>query len=315
MTNLKIGTILIAKEDFGEFTKGKEYPIVENNNDITYRVICNDEKSVNWFDERRINQHFTIKRYTLSDLQTRTDLMVRIENEEQAKKLKDAGIEFNYYDDEQYYGLTYRFEWLNKYEQQGRTLVPFDLIDFGNPKKYTLQDLKDKKIAVRLRNRDEYNKIYTALNYDYSSDFYEHEPYYGVDDTGFGLLYESELEGRILLDSIDEIDLGEGKEEVLTTPVKVRTVEFLENLVREYESEIARLKGENAELETAIRVTTKKLGDATSQDLTKRERMAWEYLLKSVGSIEGKTWSVKAETAFKVVDTFLAKSKEVKNDD
>jgi len=320
---LKIGTILIAKEDrFMDEEKANPWAIKENPYKIIkYRSNENDYMIIDEQGEEHymgidfINQHFTIKRYTLQDLKTRTDLMVRIENEEQAKKLKDAGIEFNYYDDEQYYGLTYRFEWLNKYEQQGRTLVPFDLIDFGNPKKYTLQDLKDKKIAVRLRNRDEYNKIYTALNYDYSSDFYEHEPYYGVDDTGFGLLYESELEGRILLDSIDEIDLGEGKEEVLTTPVKVRTVEFLENLVREYESEIARLKGENAELETAIRVTTKKLGDATSQDLTKRERMAWEYLLKSVGSIEGKTWSVKAETAFKVVDTFLAKSKEVKNDD
>ena len=67
---------------------------------------------------------------TIHDLLTRTDLMVRIENKEQANKLQDAGVKFNYYYYEQYYGLTYRFELLSIEEEQGRTLVPFDEIDF-----------------------------------------------------------------------------------------------------------------------------------------------------------------------------------------
>lgn len=302
---LKIGTILIAKEDFGEFTKGKEYPIVESNNDITYRVICNDEKSVNWFDERRINQHFTIKRYTL-------------------------------------------------------------------------QDLKDKKIAVRLKNCDEFKRLCEAIGDDDISEsfFDESLDYYGVDEWGdFMWLRERQLEGRILLDSIDEIDLDEWKEEVketytckyceATLSKDVNEEDCYANpnknhdsttatLINSLESEIARLKAEldsRRELPELLIKKSKEVNilkveneelkkkndwweeqyNSVCRDLLKREdlitelqefkplpylekreRMAWELMMKTVHAFDGEHYLIEPDEVFEMVDLFLAKSKEVK---
>lgn len=220
-------------------TKGKEYVI--DKIEGQYITIKSDLYDEHVFKDTKINESFTIKRYTLSYLQTRTDIMVRIDNEEQAKKLQDAGLDFVYDSSERYYGYTSK------------------------------------------------ESCFIFLNLD-------------------------EMKSRILLESIDEIDLGEGKEEVLTTPVKVRTVEFLENLVREYESEIARLKREvqnwkdsynglfrrSEELEKSTPLAVLE----STTDLEKRERMAWEIWLQGRYTVE---------QAIEKVNHFLEESKEVGN--
>lgn len=245
MTPLKIGTVLIAKEDMQYYTKGKEYTILENDRDTNYKVSSNSLTIIHWFDVRSLINNFTIKRYTLTDL-------------------------------------------------------------------------KDKKIAVKLRNKQEYQMLLKKLDCRTSSNYYDDQPIYGFDDIGFGLLYNDELEGRILLDSIDEIDLEE--KEGLTTPLKVRTVDFLENLVRNYENEIARLKEENEKLQSEaqswkdsyqglfkryndLEQSQPLAGLESTTDQSERTRMAWELYVHNAMSID---------SCFSAVDSFLAKSKEVK---
>ena len=100
---------------------------------------------------------------TIHDLLTRTDLMVRIENKEQANKLQDAGVKFNYYYYEQYYGLTYRFELLSIEEEQGRTLVPFDEIDFGVKEENRITHLESEiaRLKREVQNwKDSYNGLF-----------------------------------------------------------------------------------------------------------------------------------------------------------
>lgn len=192
-------------------------------------------------------------------------------------------------------------------------------------KKYTLTDLKEKEIAVKLTKRDDYEILLKALDCDYSSNFYEDEPYYGVDDEGFGLLYSNELEGRILLSSIDEIDLDEKEE--LTTPLKIRTVDFLESLVRDCENKIARLKEENDKLTAEViklsKGNTTLLGKLATleQDYealkesqqSERTRMAWELYVSGFNHGIADKWTI--NECFRSAEIFFkhAKSKEVGN--
>lgn len=271
MTNLKIGTILIAKEDVfmnGESfkpwaIKDSPYKIFKYRSYKDDYMIIDEQGDEHFITMDYINQHFTIKRYTLSDLQERTDIMVRIESEEQAKKLQDAGIKFaykSYY--EPYYGKVREFIWLTKEEQQGRILLEsIDEIDLGDE-----------------------GKICKYCNAKLSKNEIEDDCYANPNNAS----------------------------KVINEDIKVA------DYIYELESQIARLKGEVEQLIEEKRILINQLKesygiDRQSPDLEKRERMAWEYLLKSVGSIQGKTWSVKAETAFEIVDTFLAKSKEVVN--
>ena len=258
---LQIGTILIAKEDFGEFTKGKEYPIVESNNDITYRVICNDEKSVNWFDERRINQHFTIKRYTLTDLQEKK-IAVKLRNYAQYKILceavgdKNSGVDTygatdDYFGNDNFNGNSIVF--LTRKELEGRTLVPsIDLIDL---------EVKE----------DTYTCKYCGA--EFSKD-------------------------------VDEEDCYANPNRKPDTPTSSTIVEL--------ESEIARLKGDNEMLKSDLGIMVSQFeilqlreSPQISQDLEKRERMAWELFMKYE--------HMEIDRAFELTDTFLAKSKEVGN--
>lgn len=200
-------------------------------------------------------------------------------------------------------------------------------------KRYTLTDLKEKKIAVKLRNYAEYKILCEAVGdknsgvdtYGATDDYFGNDNFNG---NSIVFLTRKELEGRTLVPSIDLIDL-EVKEE-LNTPVKVRTVEFLENLVRDYESEINRLKWEldkwkdeaalwNTRYHHVLSNLTDKTNELNklrespqiSQNLEKRERMAWELLLRSVQVENSKHYSLSAEYCLNEVDTFLAKSKEV----
>ena len=75
-------------------------------------------------------------------------------------------------------------------------------------KRYTLTDLKEKKIAVRIAKKDNFIKICNLLGYIPNFGDYSFIEYHGVDeDNEFVWLNDEDLEGRILLKSIDEIDL------------------------------------------------------------------------------------------------------------
>lgn len=285
---LQIGTILIAKEDFGDFTKGKEYPIVENNNDITYRVICNDEKSVNWFDERRINQHFTIKRYAITDLREKK-IAVKLRSMEEFKRIGEllnalwsypTGYDARTYhaiDDDGYFCKTHQL-----LEPNYIFLDSIDEIDLGDEGKETK--------VVEIDHLKQLESEIARLK---------------------GELEKSQEAGKCIAEKLAD----EMKEKVA------------------YMEEVKRLKGENERLnemnqnlnkeinkwiDTATRykneITELQLRESPqiSQDLEKRERMAWELMLRSVQVENSKHYSLSAEYCLNEVDTFLAKSKEVK---
>jgi len=192
-----------------------------------------------------------------------------------------------------------------------------DIEDNFTIKRYTISDLQEKKIAVFLKSEEEFKKI--SPN-DYSGWIYD--AYFGYENGRFTFIGEENLPNYILLDSIDEIDLDEWKEEV------VNECEISPLYVDNLESEIARLKGENEELKKFLKSTYQYLNlddqkeaikllqlresPQISQDLTKRERMAWELMLRSVQVENSKHYSLSAEYCLNEVDTFLAKSKEVK---
>lgn len=280
MTNLKIGTVLIAKEDrfmYGESfkpwaIKDNPYKIIKYRSYKDDYIIIDEQGDEHFIGMDYINQYFTIKRYTLSDLQTRTDLMVRIENEEQAKKLKDAGINFSYHYNHSFYGYERRINrlvWLDEKEQQGRILLEsIDEIDLG--------------------------------------------------DEGKGLTME---------DFIEPIAMKAGDKRVLVNglvlPVDFRIIS--EDNYKLLESEIARLKGDNEKLIEEKRILISQLKesygiDRQSPDLTKRERMAWEAMLSIIkanpekihGNVGMVGCEIAAQLAYEYVDQFLAKSKEVK---
>lgn len=272
MTNLKIGTILIAKESFGDYTKDKEYSILENDRDVNYKVSSDNSAVINWFSDKAIEKDFTIKRYTLTDLQ-------------------------------------------------------------------------EKKIAIKLNSKDDYDRLCELLNHLFVQGDYSESEYHGIDeDNEFVWLTEYELKGYIRLESIDEIDLGdEGKETVLiaTDADCVERIQQLESEIARlkgeldksqeagkciaeklademkekvaYMEDINELKDDNKNLLAAnLHITEKyneliKLRESPqiSQDLTKRERMAWEIWLQGRYTVE---------QAIEKVNKFLEESKEVGND-
>lgn len=221
--------------------------------------------------------------------------------------------------------------------------------DYFTIKRYTLSDLQEKKIAVKLRNYEEYKRLCEAVGDENTYEFYfiGDETYYGVIKPGcFIQLNEYELKGRTLVPSIDLIDLEEKEE----TKEVINEAFYIQKL----ESEISRLKGENEELKednkiksqliievkykyiamtesyenrlmvlqntnTTLREECDELHNQlelrepqSTPDLTKRERMAWELMLRSVQVENSKHYSLSAEYCLNEVDTFLAKSKEVK---
>jgi len=262
--NLKIGTILIAKESFGDYTKDKEYSILENDRDVNYKVSSDKSEVINWLSNKVIEYNFAIKRYTL-------------------------------------------------------------------------QDLKDKKIAVRLRSYEEYKRLCDAigdpLNLEvHYSDGWE---YYGIDDSESGIIFmnNKELLGRTILESIDMIDL-EVKEEVKETHIckycgatlskDVNEEDCYANpnknhdsttatLINSLESEIARLKGEVQSWKDSYNGLFRRYEELekstplavleSTTDLEKRERMAWEIWLQGRYTVE---------QAIEKVNHFLEESKEVK---
>lgn len=305
--NLQIGTILIAKEDIfmdRETTnpwaiKENPYKIVKYRSDQDDYMIIDEEGADHYLSMDFINQHFTIKRYTL-------------------------------------------------------------------------QDLKDKKIAVRLRGYNEFELVCDILNVRRLKGAFNIYLYHGIDASGIWMyLKPEELEGRTLLESIDMIDLEvtmqdvievtdkaiaeadlEVKEEVKETSFTWQVMEAdlanakeeIARLKGELEksqeagqsiaqmlndemkekvalmNEIIRLKGENEALKNKINLveltevnTANKYSSALteiaqlklqlressqiSQDQEKRERMAWEAWLKD-GSLNPKE-------AFELADLFL----------
>jgi hypothetical protein len=214
---LQIGTILIAKEDRNfpngsSITKGKEYKI-EDNLDGHYYIKTDNITSV--FRRNRIDDYFTIKRYTLSDLQERK-IAVRIQWEEEYIKINDL-------------------------------------------------------IGSKTNFRSYYKN--SGLN---------EKVYYRLDAFGrLCYLDDEELKDFILLESIDLIDL-EVKEEV------VNECEISPLYVDKLESEITRLKGDNEMLKSDLGIMVSQFeilqlreSPQISQNLTKRERMAWELIIKN----------------------------------
>lgn len=266
---LQIGTILIAKESFGDYTKGKGYSILENDRDINYKVSSDNSTIINWFSDKAIETNFTIKRYTL-------------------------------------------------------------------------QDLKEKKIAVKLTKKDDFYKICDLLGYTPNSGDYSFTEYHAVDEDNefvwcnFDWLKDNNY---TLVPSIDLIDL-EAKEEVKETSF---TWQVMESDLANAKEEIARLKGENEELKKKINLvelteestankyssslteiaqlkrTIKQLEGTFIQDLRestpdleKRERMAWELFVKAAEISKGKHIELTIDDCFEYVDELLKKSKEVK---
>lgn len=292
---LHIGTILIAKEDGNDYTKGGQYAIIDQDRSINtkYKIESDNALATNWLDEGRINQHFTIKRYTLTDL-------------------------------------------------------------------------KERKIAVKLRNYDEYKRLCEAVGDKFNDKCYYSDDfgYYGIDDNESQIDYmiDNDLVGRILLESIDEIALGEENEEVkefINEPFYIQKLEeqitrlkgeldksqeagrcIAEKLADEmkekvsYMEEVNRLKGENESLTsdlnrmnmeseivanqysgllTDIAQLKLQLKEQSTPDLEKRERMAWELFVKAAEISKGKHIELTIDDCFEYVDELLAKSKEVGN--
>ena len=174
-------------------------------------------------------------------------------------------------------------------------------------KRYTLTDLKEKKIAVKLRNYEEYKRLCEAVGdknsgvdtYGATDDYFGNDNFNG---NSIVFLTRKELEGRILVPSIDLIDL-EVKEEV------VNECEISPLYVDKLESEINRLKGENEKLTSDLGIAVSQLeilqlreSPQISQNLEKRERMAWELVVHS---------NIQYEKAFEMVKDFLAKSNQI----
>jgi len=151
--------------------------------------------------------------------------------------------------------------------------------------------LKEKKIAVKLRNYAEYKRLCEAVGDTDIEEQYFNETfdYYGIDGltNSFCGLLDFEIYGRTLVPSIDLIDL-EVKEE---TKEVINEAFYIQKL----ESEIARLKGEldkwkdeaalwNTRYHHVLSNLTDKTNELNklrespqiSQNLKKRERMAWE---------------------------------------
>jgi len=180
-----------------------------------------------------------------------------------------------------------------------------DIEDNFTIKRYTLTDLKEKKIAVKLRNYAEYKRLCEAVGEiggDEANFVKGGNDCYGIDNNGlFFWLTKAEQQGRTLIPSIDLIDL-EVQEE---TKEVINEAFYIQKL----ESEINRLKGEVEQLIEEKRILISQLKesygiDRQSPDLTKRERMAWEIVINLGTTIR---------QAFEMTDEFLAKSKEVGN--
>jgi len=216
-TKLKIGTVLIAKDSFRTFIKGNEYTIVRIMNNSIYQVESDSHNEVNRFDVRSLNDNFTIKRYTLTDL-------------------------------------------------------------------------KEKKIAVLLKSKKEIYQLAESLSLTVS---WEHidKHYRKIGDIlDWANIEYLTKEGYELLESIDEIDLEE-KEHIVDESATVAS--FIKSL----EEQIEVLKMENQQLRESPQIS--------QSQQSERTRMAWEFYVHNDG--------YSPEKAFKAVDSFLAKSKEVGN--
>lgn len=209
-------------------------------------------------------------------------------------------------------------------------------------KKYTLTDLKEKKIAVKLRNYEEYKRLCDSVgDKDDEELFFIEDRYYGFmySNNGIYIIDDVELPNYILLDSIDEIDLEEKEDERKPinkvaeligeasmcwseTPKGVfdstRTSEIVDKIEAIYNEQIARLKEENEELKDHV-TNLKNANGAFAEKILKqkeeiqqlestnqseRTRMAWELYTK----YNKCDWSTK--DCIEIVDSFLAKAKE-----
>jgi hypothetical protein len=194
-------------------------------------------------------------------------------------------------------------------------------------KRYTLTDLKEKKIAVFLKSEEEFKRISPKDNSGWM-----YGCYFGYENGQFTSIDEEDLPNYTKLSSIDEIDLGDegkgltmedfiepiamkaGDKRVLVNglvlPVDFRIIS--EDNYKLLESEIDRLKGDNEMLKSDLGIMVSQFeilqlreSPQISQDLEKRERMAWELFMKYE--------HLEIDRAFELTDTFLAKSKEVGN--
>lgn len=276
MTNIQIGTILIAKEDRfmnGEtfkpwVIKGNSYKIIRYRSHEDDYMIIDEQGDEHFIGMDYINQHFTIKRYTITDL-------------------------------------------------------------------------NEKKIAVKLKSEEEFKRI--SPNDDYI--WFFDNSYFGYENGQFTFIDNKSLtkQGYILIPSIDLIDLEEKEEEHKPinkvaeligeasmcwseTPKGIfdstRASKIVDEIEAVYNSEIIRIKEENKELKDHV-TNLKNANGAFAEkilkqkeeiqqlenwqpttDQSERTRMAWELYVHNAMPID---------SCFKAVDSFLAKSKEVGN--
>ena len=190
-------------------------------------------------------------------------------------------------------------------------------------KRYTLTDLKEKKIAVKIRDYKEYKRLCEAVGDEDNGEFlFLKDKYYGFDyhNDGIYSLNKGELEGRTLLESIDNIDLKE-KEESKTCKYCGLTIQKgtdeedcpnNPNLIQKLNSEIARLKEELEKSQESGRCIAEKLAVKSTTDQSDRTRMAWELYVSGFNHGIADKWTI--DECFRSAEIFLshAKSKEVK---
>ena len=289
---LHIGTILIAKEDRfmnGEtfkpwVIKGNSYKIIRYRSHEDDYMIIDEQGDEHFIGMDYINQHFTIKRYTITDLNEKK-IAVKLKSEEEFKRIS-PNDDYIWFFDNSYFGYEngqFTFIDNKSLTKQGYILIPsIDLID--------LEEKEESKVVESHHVKQ--------------------------------------------LESIDEIDLGDEGKEVVVNDCETDAIYIakLETEISRLDEQIARLKGDveklnevnqnlnkeiNKWIDTATRykneITELRESPQISQDLEKRERMAWELMLRSVQVENSKHYSLSAEYCLNEVDTFLAKSKEVGN--
>lgn len=281
MTNIHIGTILIAKEDIKmkdgsgvAIIKGNEYKIKDLILDVF--IVKSELFDNHEFDIEDLDKYFTIKRYTITDLNEKK-IAVKLKSEEEFKRIS-PNDDYIWFFDNSYFGYEngqFTFIDNKSLTKQGYILIPsIDLID--------LEEKEESKVVESHHVKQ--------------------------------------------LESIDEIDLGDEGKEVVVNDCETDAIYIakLETEISRLDEQIARLKGDveklnevnqnlnkeiNKWIDTATRykneITELRESPQISQDLEKRERMAWELFMKYE--------HLEIDRAFELTDTFLAKSKEVGN--
>ena len=180
---------------------------------------------------------------------------------------------------------------------------------------YPISKIRSGEVAVKIENYEQYKRLCDAVGDEYNDiGYYDiKKEYYGTEHNDNTVIFmeDSDLSTRTKID-FQQIDWEEGK----ITDEQLNKTEFnAADVINELNDQLSTLKAENERLKAflkstyqylnlddqkeAIKILQLRESSQSSQELSLKQRMAWEYISQNELTIAGIAF------AFEVVDNFL----------